>query len=251
MDKIINFRDLGGYKTKDGYKIKNGMIFRSGELSDLSSKDEKKLLKDIKLKTIVDFRDKLEIEKSPDKKFDNINYYNIDIMGEEYKKSPSLEGFSQAKDNPHDIMKNIYKTMILSEYSQNSYKKFFDLLKNTKNAPLVFHCFAGKDRTGLAAVYILNILDVDKDTIYKDYLKTNEFRRKANNSILDDLKNKGISKAKLKYIEDMLYVDKSYLDIAYETIDKYFGDINNYIKSVLKISSSDKDAFKDMYLDFN
>lgn len=250
MEKIVNFRDLGGYKTEDGLSIKKGKIYRSGELSILSKSDEDKLLNDIKMSTIVDFRDKIEIKKAPDREFESISYYNIDIMDSKDDEAPSFDKFLGVKENPHNIMKNIYKDIILSEYSQNAYIKFFDLLKNTNNAPLVFHCFAGKDRTGLAAAYILSLLDVDRETIYRDYLKTNDFRRDANNNILSELKNEGISQDDLKYMETMLYVDKSYLDTAYETIEKNFGNMDNYLKTALNISKSDKDSFKDIYLDF-
>lgn len=248
MEKIVNFRDLGGYKTKDGKIVKNDLLFRSGEITQVSDNDKIELEDMIGLKTIIDFRDEDEAKKSPDVKIKGANYKNIGIIDVSEVNPPSLDDFLKDKASPDETMKDIYKSIINSKYSQDKYKEFFEILGNDNNVPLVFHCFAGKDRTGLAAVFILSLLGVPKETIYEDYLKTNELRKKANDDLIKQLKSMNLDEKTVENMEAFLYVKKEYLDIAYEEIEKNYGNMDNYLKEALNIDDEYKEEFQKKYL---
>jgi protein-tyrosine phosphatase len=78
LSGVINFRDFGGMKTKDGRTIKQGLIFRSADLTDMTEDDHKKF-KDMKIRTIFDYRTAQEAGDRPDPQLPSINYHRVAV----------------------------------------------------------------------------------------------------------------------------------------------------------------------------
>lgn len=254
MDAAINFRELGGYKTLDGKTIKHHKILRSANLAHLTEKDQE-FIYDYGLRTDIDFRSKGEIDREPDLLPDGIEYvFNPIFKYDETKNSQELSelekefGFTFEDGFTHMIQ--VYKDIILDEASQKAYRSFFDqLLANEKeNESVLFHCTAGKDRTGMGAVYFLSALGVDEETIKKDYLLTNKLVDKFVNGKLDKLKQNGANEDMIKSVHSLLTVNEDYLNTGLTTIKNNFGSMNNYLNDVLKISPSEINDLKQIYL---
>ena len=152
LPSVSNFRDLGGYCNKDNLKINKNTIYRSNFFSNISKEDLIKL-KDLKIKTIIDFRGTKESEINKHEEYSKlaINTYSKPIETNSSIKLYNL--FTSGKPSEkkvRELMIESYKEYAL-DFSEN-YKFFFEILSEKDNFPLIFHCTAGKDRTGFAVV---------------------------------------------------------------------------------------------------
>ncbi|MGT2929239.1 tyrosine-protein phosphatase [Streptococcus dentasini] len=177
---INNLRDLGGYKTIDGKTVKHRLLFRGPALTDLSQ-DAKSAINSLELKQILDLRSEQEALKAPDYIPQNCAYMRFCasvIDGREVDLSP--EAFNQNLfKNFSSLIRLIKNTINQTSYNNMSFSnpafhELFQLLENQK-VPLYFHCSAGKDRTGLAALLILLALGVSKEVALDDFEFTNHF----------------------------------------------------------------------------
>jgi len=228
-----NFRDLGGMKTSEGKYVKWGKIFRSDDLHNLTNADLE-YLSSIPLISIVDFRSGEEIIKAPDKLPNSVK------MDYPYSITPGnlMGAMNLEKATPQQLdsaMMDMNVLLVTDTAWINQYKKFFDLLQNEKDVPFMFHCSAGKDRTGMGAALILFSLGVDEETILKDYL--------ASNNYLGDKYAQYI--AKYPNLKPLFEVKPEFLKAGIDRIKKDHGSVENYLKDVLDV---DVDKMKQIYL---
>ena len=229
-----NFRDLGGYKTKDGKSVRRGKIFRADDLSGLTEKDLA-LLKTIPIVTVVDFRSESEIQNAPDKLPESVKEYRPLSI------SPgSLDAslFLNLSDSlSAEQMMEQLNTMLVSDSAIVArYREFFALLQNEENTPLLFHCSAGKDRTGMGAALILSALGVDEETIFSDYLDSN--------TCLED-KYAHIKNA-YPELASLFVVKSEYLKSGLEAIKNQYGTIENFLTEILNVDTT---KFRDLFLE--
>ncbi|WP_099973967.1 tyrosine-protein phosphatase [Lactobacillus terrae] len=253
LDKGRNVRELGGYKTKDGQSIKYNKVIRSAGLHELTDNDLD-YLKNYGLNIDIDFRSSEEIEKEPDRMPDGTKYVSLPVFKEDQteaskiKKDSVIPGLDIDPSKGYDHMLEVYQNMITEDQSKKAYRSFFDeLLANDKEDDvLLFHCTAGKDRTGMGAVFLLSSLDVPKDTIQKDYLLTNKTSKDYVDGVLKQVE---AQEPKLvDSIRSLLTVQNNYLEMAEKAIEETSGDINNYIKNELKVSDNEINDLKKIYL---
>jgi len=154
-----NFRDLGGYPTVDGGSTRWGTLFRSDALHELTEPDIK-VLRDLGLKTIVDLRMVAEVRKS-----------GRGLLGFEPATYDEDGGESRGIPAPTDEdLSNRY--MWYLDIGREPLAQALRVLGDTANYPLVFHCAAGKDRTGVLAALVLDIVGVERTVIIEDYVLT-------------------------------------------------------------------------------
>ncbi|WP_429973562.1 tyrosine-protein phosphatase [Enterococcus sp. AZ163] len=244
---LANFRDIGGIPVEAG-NFKSGYFYRSGQLTDLSEQDIRSLKKDYKIKKIYDFRSAQEIEEQPDTEIDGIEKENIDILQSVASINMAALNNMQGIDskNVKNAMIETYSSLITSESAIEGYKQFLEGILD-KNTPLVFHCFAGKDRTGIAAAIILKIAGATDEQIMNDYLKTNSSRVSINREILSTFKST-LTKDQLKALNIALLVDKSYLIHAQEVLNKTYGSFEGYLFEGLKVQKDYIDTFREKFV---
>lgn len=245
---LANFRELGGLENRDGKHVSHKRLLRSGELYQMNE-EAKKLLEDYHLATIVDLRGEDEIQSHPDDIFQAVDYVWIDIM-KEVEDTGSLHDLTRLGDpeavNQH--MLKIYHHLVMNEGAQQGYQRYFEELLKTESGSVLFHCFAGKDRTGIAAALTLELLDVPRELIYQDYLKTNVSRQAPNKKLYAAMKKQGMTKEQLAGMKVALEVRKEYLEQAYQLIDENYGNVLAYAKGVLNVSKSDIKELQKLYL---
>lgn len=250
-----NFRELGGYETLSGKKIKMHKLLRTGNLADLSPFD-KQFLTDYGAKYDVDFRSKEEVDNQPDRVPDDVEYIYDPVFSEDLtNSSKSITDLdTQAHDDADfgfNHMHYAYEDMIESEPAQKAYRKFFDvLLENTVDGEsVIFHCTAGKDRTGFGALLALSALGVPLNTIKKDYLLTNITTKDFVDSMVEHARQNGKNENVLQSIRDIQSVRSEYLDHAVKVLNDEYGGINNYLRDVMKLSSADIMKLRNIYLE--
>jgi len=235
-----NIRDIGGYLTRDGGTIKWSKVFRAGRLSgvDREATDDMEALN---LSSIIDFRTLGEQESFPDywHKLDSINRYSFPI-GE-----GRMDGLNWMKDinygdgSDHHLYK-VNRSYVLREAQQ--FKDFFEVLLNEDSYPTLYHCTAGKDRTGFATFLLLTILGVDRSIIMEDYMLTNKYLQRFIDKNLDFFAQKvGVDKEKVR---TMLIVKESYIQGALDAIDQDYGTVENFMKVKLNIGKVEIERLK-------
>lgn len=179
---VSNFRDIGGYYTKfPKLRVKTNCIYRSANMSGMTPMTKIFIENDLNIKKIFDLRSKNEILENG--QIDNCNYIkNLPFNNNKPLSPESLpQQFKSLLISPFNYP-DIYIKILRS--SIESIKKFFNYIidgsVNPENA-IIFHCTAGKDRTGILTMLLLSILGVNDDTIAKEYqlttfgLKTEEY----------------------------------------------------------------------------
>ncbi|QNQ81029.1 tyrosine-protein phosphatase [Lactobacillus sp. PV034] len=249
-----NFRELGGYKTITGQEIKSHKLIRSGNLAELSDQDVT-LLKDYGVRYDIDFRSTKEVSEHPDRVPDGAHYEFDPVFSEDLTNASkgifALE--ENAEKDPQFGYRHMfyaYEDMIKSDSAQQAYRKFFDLLlaNSNEHEALLFHCTAGKDRTGFGALLILSALGVPFSTIKYDYTLTNITTADFINNMLKQAAASGASERVLQSIKDIQSVHPEYLDHAVFVLNQEYGGINEYLRKVMKLSSNDILDLRKIYL---
>lgn len=243
LENSPNFRSLSGIQNKEGKKIKEGSIFRSGNFSKLTPNDITKF-NELHITTIVDFRNDDEIKKDPDfipagqtieTKRANIGSINNKEMGQ-FMKVLMAPTFKETQVDSLMIAAN-------AGFAENikDFKPFFDEIAKEETVVL-FHCTAGKDRTGFASSLLLHILNVSDEEIMKDYLKSNEAVAKTD---LGKYKAYGIPEERMA---KLMGVKPVYLESAWNTAIKKYGSIDKMLETELGITENVKKQIQQKYL---
>jgi len=221
-----NLRDLGGYSNNEGRKIKWRKILRCGNLSRIKESENSKMAA-LNIQAICDFRTLSEQESMPDRwyKPDEINRFSMPIGQGRLDKFDWMNHIAKGEGKESHLYK-ANRSYVLK--NAHRYQSFFKILLDEKNYPLIFHCTAGKDRTGFAAVLLLTALGVDEKTIMEDYLLTNTYLEKYGWSMFERLSEKyGFD---LENIKPILIADEVYLQGAFDAINEHFGSMENFLK---------------------
>lgn len=166
FENVPNFRDIGGYHTRDGYTVAWRRLFRSGELRSMTPGDLARLREEFGLAAVIDLRSVFEVKHRGLGLLDGagFKYYNVSFIpdgGQANAELPRYEGFTSMGEFYVDLMrqKGFGKKIV----------EALEIIAEPENHPLVFHCAAGKDRTGILAAMLLSILDVADEDIETDY----------------------------------------------------------------------------------
>ncbi|WDF68649.1 tyrosine-protein phosphatase [Sphingobacterium oryzagri] len=238
LDGTVNFRDIGGYKTSDGKTVKWGKLYRADALDKLSDTDKVNLT-DRKIAYVIDFRGNEEALKAPDLLPEQINYVRLPA-GSSNDSMKSL--FAEIKDGKKSMEKFYSNTNALVP----RYKPFFQqLLSLPDSSALVYHCTAGKDRTGIATALVLYTLGVPKEQIIEDYLSTNYYRKDANEASIQHMMQMGLSK---EAATDIMGVQQSYLEATFAAIEQEYGSMQKFLAEGLGISDVEIARLKDAFV---
>lgn len=246
MQKVMNFRDLGGIKTVDGKVIKKGIFFRSAMLNDATEEDIE-YLKSLNLKQVFDYRDDDEIILMKTNPYEllgvkHLNYpaYLNNKKLLQLKKSSYLSRLFQ-KVTLEDI-KDTYRYL---PFENKGYKAMVEALKNGE-VPIYQHCTAGKDRAGLGSALLLAILGASYEEILEDYMKSMQIKEYIEERIAGFIP-KLIRKRLLKRYEALFIVDKALLDTSVEAIIEKYGNMENYFLQEYNLTKEEITQIRERY----
>lgn len=243
LDGAMNFRDLGGYQTTDQRTVAWGRIYRADSLSSLSANDLQLLTKR-RVTVDCDLRTAFEQGAMPDKLAAGMKYVNCHVYAEEGDVDQQAD--VPGKILPTGYLGSIYQHIVLNVHSQQAFGKVMrELLRLAPDEALVFHCSAGKDRTGMMTALILKTLGVDDQTIIKDYLLTNQLYDFAASRQLPSADQMGQMVAKMNTTKGDGPVMKGFL----ATIEQGWGTIDQFLIRQLGLSRQDIDRFRQQFLE--
>jgi protein-tyrosine phosphatase len=255
MQQGINFRELGGYATEDGHTLKWHKVIRTGNLSQLTATDLK-FLDDYGVRYDIDFRSPKEVLDEPDRVPGNAKYqfapvFNVDETRNSDGTDKMTANLEKHPDSGYRHMLKVYRMIATEDHSKAEYRRFFDnLLANDQpNEVLLFHCTAGKDRTGMGAVYLLSALGVDPQTIRTDYLMSNETSVERIESMVKEATKQGASAATIASVKALWSVNSDYLDAALAEIKRQSGNMQHYLRTELKLTKTELADLRHLYLD--
>ncbi len=243
LESSPNFRELGGIAVADGYHIKEDMIYRSGSFSHLPEADQEKLAR-TNINTVVDFRSAFEIEREPDDIPASLHatYVPSPIGAMDQK---AMGKFMEVLNREEFKTESLDSLMV--EANRNfvvhiaDYAPFFESLLE-QDAVVLFHCSAGKDRTGLASSLLLHLLGADWDTIMSDYLRSNDAVQKLDEN---KLAMYGISQERARYL---MGVQPEYLESAWSEINLKYGSVDAMLEKEFGIGEEEKARLRAKFL---
>ncbi len=162
----FNFRDIGGYQNQDGKKVKKGLYFRAGRQDRMTDEDVAQL-SDLNIATQIDLRKQEEVLDQGRGPLEAMgaNYINIAVIPE--------GGSDKLNKLVGDTGISGKRYLGYLEFGPTSWLRLFGILAERENLPVLLHCTAGKDRTGVSTAFLLSILGVRREIIEADYLLTN------------------------------------------------------------------------------
>ena len=231
-----NFRDLGGYAGHGGRPLRWRRLFRSDHLAGLTPADHARL-QPLQLARSFDFRGIEERAATP---YDlpGVMQHSLAIEPTVVQRMHDIAAAGTALTAPvvTELMKELYRGLV-NDRADRFAELFEHLIES--DAPSVFHCTAGKDRTGIAAALVLLALGVSRDVVLADYLLTNELVR-------DPAPTESPTPPEVRAV--LWRVQQGFLDTALEIVDDDHGGVKRYLAQRLRLSGAARRALDDRYL---
>jgi protein-tyrosine phosphatase len=174
FERIFNFRDLGGYQSQDGRTIVWRRVFRSAEIRRMTRQDLLRLKEELGISSVVDLRSKLELEKHGVGMVNEwgFQYHNIPFVTNDENTEKGPERFLQFSN-----MGEVYLDFVRHPEYGRHIVEALEIIARPEKHPLVFHCAAGKDRTGILTAILFGVLDIPDWTIVEDYALTEPYMK--------------------------------------------------------------------------
>jgi len=246
-----NFRDAGGYRTADGKWVKMGMLYRSDQLDRLSPADLTTLHAD-GIHLVCDLRTDVERSQGKDRLPEGAESLIADVAGSDSSSSNLAKMLSDSKHAEQvlgggkaaQLMIDANRQFVGMPSALKAYKALFERLADPAMLPAVYHCTAGKDRTGWAEAVFLSIMGVPRETIMQDYLLSNRYLEGKNQKMLAMLKGH----MDPAWLEPLLGVRPEYLDAAFDEVNKRYGSMDNYLRQGLGLSDRTLQSLRHEFL---
>lgn len=171
-----NVRDLGGWRVADGRRVRHGRVWRSAALHTLTE-DDLSALAATGLRTVCDLRGRQEAARAPSRLPPGAEAHPLPIepfVGASLR--DILARGAGGGEGAVALLRQAYLAYVTDHL--DAYRRLFALLLEEERRPLLFHCSAGKDRTGIGAAMILTVLGADRATVIADYRATDRFWRR-------------------------------------------------------------------------
>ena len=244
FDALDNFRDYGDYATAAGARVRPGQLFRSAHHGRMSDSDLERLA-GFGIGTVVDLRRPVERRRQPSRRHEGFDGTVIESDLDEQGEAPHITFLKTADltpDSGRRFMTNTYRAMPFAPAHTEIFARYFRALADS-DRPVLIHCAAGKDRTGLLAALTHHLLGVGHDDLMEDYLLTNvavdlEARAPA---IAADMKARTGREASHDAVVAFLGVEAAYMDTAFAAIRDGYGTLDAYLEEALGVDAAMRD----------
>lgn len=231
LASVDNLRDVAGpgYRTADGATVRRGVFYRSGELR-LSDADRERLAP-LGLRAVIDLRSAAEVALNPEPQIPQAATFHFDVAGIPMEDVSAL----QDRQSAVELMNAVYRGFVASDAARAELGCLFRQL--AAGGPQLFHCTAGKDRTGWAAALLLHLAGVSDETIEADYLRSNDLAHSSRRRV-EELISDALGPAYVEVFEPTLVVDVAYLQAGYAAVSDQYGDRATYLRAGLGLDEA-------------
>lgn len=257
LKNLSNTRDIGGFSAADGKRIAFRRLIRSGELKNADPADIEKLKTEYRLKIVVDLRTDAEREQSPDPPIDGVSFVILPVLDssffgiarDENAVDAWMKLFDDETADPTEIFKEMYRKLMFSEYVKPYYRTFFDTLLSNDSGSVLWHCSAGKDRAGVAALLIMMALGVPRKEMVHDYMMTGPFTKRDIRKYAFMIRFFVRDKRRKKCFRILLGVEEEYVRQLFDIMDREYGGEIGYLQSFIGLSAQEIETLRKMYLE--
>ena len=250
LEGTPNFRDLGGYATRDGRRLRWGKIYRSGKLCSLTETDIRYFQR-LGISAVCDFRLDIERRADPtwlgDQQAPKFTELPVSPGSSESFMRNLFVGIIEVYDST-GFMKDINRQFVINQTAQ--YARMFQVMLQGHPAILI-HCTSGKDRTGFGAAIILDVLGVDDDAIVEDYLLTNQHL--SINKEMERLSNTFVDSKGFVVPDSVLHplieVRPEYIKACFQEIEQRYDSRQHFHEEALGLDDASIERLRAIYLE--
>lgn len=227
LDGPANFRDLGGYRTEDGRTVHRGRVFRSDSLSFMSDADVGHVLDVLGVRTVVDLRAGHEV--------DQFSHGPLEAHGVHFRHMPIVDETrgpiepAGADAGPPRLLPLDEVYLLMLERFGDRFAGVLRVIADPGNHPVVFHCAAGKDRTGIVAALVLGLLGVPDDVIAADYALTAD---RMPVLVLRHRNRAALQEGAIEVGGEHFQADAAAMHGVLDELRTRFGGVEGYVRSV-------------------
>lgn len=259
LEGIPNTRQLGGIRTADGRQVRSGLLFRSALLNTATPRDLDRLQHELKIGYIIDLRTAYEVEHWPDLRIPGTQYINMPISDEDNNMWIIMAHLPGANDEEklfnfarleqsHRMTKQIYTGYVTDEFCQLQFAAFLHTLVQAPDVPILWHCTQGKDRTGLTAALLLFALGCDRETVVREFARSNDSYLDQLNDSLARFREMGCSADEEDVVMTLMGVKTSYFEDALDLVDTLYGSMERYLRKILALTEDEISMLQTKYL---
>ncbi len=246
FDGSDNFRELGGYPVQDGRHVKRGVFWRAGAPGKLVSPHDRRLFSSLGIRAILDLRSSGERLQLPDPAWPGVKLYEssaiLDEEGREINFDPRFLAAQSPAETRRYLEEDIPKIYERLPFANPAYRCLF-FCAASRQTPILFHCTAGKDRTGVAAALLLLALGADREIVRKDYMLTNRWRADSIRAAC------GKEPERAELLNRLMSVRQEDLDRSLAAIDRRYSTMQAYFAGEFGLNAAALKRLQDMYLE--
>lgn len=248
FDAIDNFRDWGDYPTAAGRRLRPGRLYRSAHHARASDADLERLAA-LGLAAVVDLRRPSERRHQPSRRCDGFAAAVIESDHDDGGEAPHIT-FLKTQDLTEDsgraFMHQAYRRIPFEPQHLDLFARWFRALADAEG-PVLIHCAAGKDRTGVLAALTHHALGVGRDDLIEDFLLTNravdlEARAPQVARQLTEMTGRSASHGA---VVAFLGVEPGYLETAFAAIEAEHGSLDAYLERALGVDAALRDRIQE------
>ena len=261
FEGILNARDLGNYTGADGRPIRKGKLLRTALLHDATDSDLARMKEMYDVRLVIDLRTLHERTRTPDRMLPGASFVSIEVVntnGNLYKNMLPLPGDTMTADEKllhflfspaaEMLTDGFYISFIDDPYCQAQYREFMQRVVQTEEGTILWHCSQGKDRTGLAAIFLLHALGASRETLMTDFNYSKVAFANDLTRISGLVRQAGGSEAIIDMVEGLFSVNSRWMEDCLRHIDTAYGGLDAYLYNQLHVTEADKQLLRARYL---
>ena len=219
LEGAVNFRDLGGYTAGEGMRTRWRVLFRADGLGELTEQDLE-VLRALRIRTVIDLRSGSEVERSR---------FDVDAHPVAFHHFPFIEELPDAEefDRRPGLLGSQYQEMLRDAGGQ--ILAALEVLADPDALPAVFHCTAGKDRTGVLSAIVLSLLGVDEPTVVADYALSGEAMVRLRAKLIVKYPD---SRNVLENIDEVFSADPAQMELLLDHLRATYGSVDAYLAGI-------------------
>jgi protein-tyrosine phosphatase len=259
LENNNNTRHLGGYKTVSGKTVVRTKLIRSGSPGKFTQKDIALLLSEYNLKHVVDLR--TGYEASTDASLtgvSGVSYSHLPLSAEVQQSLSFNDEISNvliqmvrsaggSAEAAAEAMKKTYADIVTDEALIERTRRVFDILLENEGGCVLYHCAAGKDRTGVVSALILSALGAERSVVLEDYLHTNAYISESAAKTLAEVARAAGDSETAAGVRGFLVADRAYLEGALSMIERKYGSMEKYLGERLGLTAGRLARLRDIY----